>query len=229
MKKNTYITPELFAFFKRLKRKNNREWFQKNKASYEELVRDPLLSLVSDFAPDLHKMSPHLVADPRANGGSLFRIYRDVRFSADKTPYRTSAGIRFPHEDAKNVEAPGFYLHLEPGSVFAASGVWHPQAATLSKIREALHTEPRGWQRALAGKAFKASCVLEGDVLKRPPKGFAPDHPLIEDLKRKDFIAVSAFTEQQACSPEFTTKLSRTFRTMVPFMRYLTQAVGVKW
>ena len=136
MASKAHVTPELFEFFRQLKRNNNREWFQKNKARYEERVRDPLLELVADFEPHLHKISPHLVADSRPVGGSLFRIYRDVRFSKDKTPYKTAAGVRFPHEECKDVHAPGFYLHLEPGEVFAGAGIWRPDAATLRRVRD---------------------------------------------------------------------------------------------
>lgn len=223
------ISKELFSFFKTLKRNNNREWFQKNKSRYEERVRDPLLQLVSDFAPELHKLSPHLVADPRPVGGSLFRIYRDVRFSKDKTPYKTGAGVRFPNEDAKKLETPGYYLHMEPGAVFAAGGVWHPSNDTLRKIRDGIVADPKGYQRAVSGKAFKASCKLEGDSLKRPPKGYDPEHPLIDELKRKDFIAVVALSETDACAKTFKKDLARHFRTMVPYMRFLTAAVGGKF
>jgi len=223
------VSEELFKFFKALKRNNNREWFQKNKSRYEEQVRDPLLELVSDFAPELHKLSPHLVADPRPVGGSLFRIYRDVRFSKDKTPYKTGAGIRFPHENSKTVEAPGFYLHLEPGGVFAAGGIWHPQNDTLRKIRERITADSKGYQKAISGKAFKAACKLEGESLKKPPRGFDPEHPLIDELKRKDFIAVLSLTEADACEPGFKKKLAKQFRLMVPYMSYLTRAVGGAW
>lgn len=225
----THITPELFKFFRQLQRNNNREWFQKNKARYENIVKNPLLELVSDFAPRLHKISKHLVADPRPNGGSLFRIYRDVRFSKDKTPYKTAAGIRFPHENAKNVHAPGYYLHLGPGEVFAGAGIWHPESPTLKKVRDKIVTDPTGYKRSIAGKAFKAQCKLGGESLQRPPKGYDPEHPLIEELKRKDFIAYVPFTEKQACAKDFETKLAAAFRVMAPFTAYLTRAVGAPW
>lgn len=224
-----HITPALFRFFRDLKRNNDRDWFQKNKARYEDVVRNPLLELVSDFAPRLHKMSPHLVADPRPNGGSLFRIYRDVRFSKDKTPYKTAAGVRFPHEDNKNVHAPGFYLHLEPGSVFAGAGIWHPESKTLRSVRDAIVADPKGYQRSLTGKAFKAQCTLGGESLTRPPKGYDPGHSLIDELKRKDFIASASFTEKQACAKDFESQLAKAFRAMAPFTAYLTRAVGAKW
>ena len=225
----SHITPELFKFFRQLKKNNNREWFEKNKTRYVELVRDPLLAFVSDFEKPLHKISPRLVADPRPVGGSLFRIYRDVRFSKDKTPYKTAAGVRFPHEDGKNVHAPGFYLHLAPGEVFAGAGIWHPESSTLRQVRDAIVKDPKGYTRAISGKAFKASCALGGDSLTRPPKGYDADHPLIEHLKRKDFIASTTFTEADACAADFPKKLASAFKAMAPFNGYLTKAVGAKW
>jgi uncharacterized protein (TIGR02453 family) len=225
----THITPELFRFFRQLKRNNNREWFLKNKSRYEDVVRYPLLELVSDFAPRLHAISPYLVADPRPSGGSLFRIYRDVRFSKDKTPYKTAAGIRFPHESANDVHAPGYYLHLEPGDVFAGAGIWRPESATLRKVRDAIVSDPKGYKRSISGRAFKARCELGGESLKRSPKGYDPDHPLIDELKRKDFIAFVPFTEKQACAKDFTAKLAAAFRAMAPFNAYLTRALGAPW
>ncbi len=229
MTSQTHITPELFKFFRELKRKNNREWFQKNKSRYEAVVRDPLLEFISEFATELHKLSPYLVADPRPVGGSLFRIYRDVRFSKDKTPYKTAAGVHFPHEDRKSVHAPGYYLHLEPGTVYAGGGIWRPEPATLHRVRDALVADPKGWKRAVSGKAFKAQCTLDGESLKRPPKGYDPEHPLIEDLKRKDFVAFVKFTEKQACEKDFMKALAASYRMMARFTAYLTRAVGATW
>ncbi len=227
MASTSYVTPELFRFFRQLERNNDREWFQKNKKRYEAVVRDPLLELVSDFAPRLHKISPHLVADPRPVGGALFRIYRDVRFSKDKTPYKTAAGVRFPHEDNKSVHAPGFYLHLEPGYVFAAAGVWHPEAATLQRIRDKIVADPKGFTRSINGNAFKAQCELGGESLKRPPKGYDPDHPLIEHLKRKDFIASTRVSQKDITSDHFMADFTSNCKRATPFMRFLCEAVGV--
>jgi uncharacterized protein (TIGR02453 family) len=221
------ITPELFRFFRELKRNNEREWFLNNKARYEEVVRDPLLEFVSDFGPHLHKIHPRLVADPRPVGGALFRIQRDVRFSPDKTPYKTSAGLRFPHEEGRDVHAPGYYLHLEPGAVFAAAGIWHPDPPTLGKVRDAIAADPKGWKRTLS--ALGSRCPLEGDALKKPPRGYDPEHPFIEDLKRKDFITSISFTERQACASGFMKKFQDACVTMRPLVAFLSRAVGVTW
>ena len=143
-----YITTELFEFFRDLKQNNNKQWFQSNKERYEQQVRLPLQRFIMAFQRPLRRISPHYRADPRPVGGSLFRIYRDVRFSPDKSPYKTHGGIQFRHEAGKDVHAPGFYLHLEPANVFAAVGIWHPDSTALGRIRQALADDPKAWLQA---------------------------------------------------------------------------------
>src|SRR5262245_56455949 len=130
-----YFDTALFAFLEALHSNNNREWFQAHKQRYEREVRDPMLRFIGDFGPRLWQISRRFVADARPNGHSLFRIHRDVRFAQDKRPYKTNAGAHFRHEAGRDAHAPGFYLHLEPGMVFIASGVWHPARPHLTKIR----------------------------------------------------------------------------------------------
>ena len=225
----TPLRPELFAFLKQLARNNNREWFQSNKSRYEVDVRDPLLEFVREFAPRLHKISPHYLAIDRAVGGSLFRIHRDTRFSRDKSPYKTWAALQFRHKQGKDVHAPGFYLHLQPGNVFVGVGVWHPDGTTLGTIRDAIVDDPPAWKRARDAKAFKSQFELAGDSLKRPPRGIDADHPYVDDLKRKDFIAVAEFSENDALAPDFMTRFARASRSATPFMKFLNDAVGLPW
>src|ERR1700693_2535138 len=135
-----YFTPELFRFLARLKRNNKRDWFLAHQDEFEASVRQPALRFITDFASPLYEIAPHLNADPRPSRGSLFRIYRDVRFAADKRPYKTHVAMRFSHR-GKDVHSPGFYLHLEPGGCFAASGLWRPEPPTLLKLRR----PPRGF------------------------------------------------------------------------------------
>jgi len=223
------ITPELFQFLRQLKENNNRDWFQANKHRYEKQVREPLLRFITDFGLRLAEISRHYVADARANGGSLFRINRDIRFSTDKSPYKTSAGIQFRHESGKDVHAPGFYLHLEPGSVFAGIGIWHPENRTLNKIRDAIVSSPEQWQKIVSNETFVTTFQLEGDSLQRPPKGYDPEHPFIEDLKRKDFIASVEYSEAESCQPHFIDQFAGICRAGAPFMEFLTRAVGLPW
>jgi uncharacterized protein (TIGR02453 family) len=224
----TQLRKELFAFFRELAANNDRDWFQKNKARYERDVREPLLQFVSDFGPHLRRINPHLVADPRPAGGSLFRIHRDVRFSPDKSPYKTHAGVRFSHEESKNVHAPGYYLHLEPDSVFAAAGIWHPDPTTLKKVRDAMVADPSGWKRAVRS-TVRGKCSLGGDSLKKVPRGYDPDHPLAGDLKRKDFIAYVPMSEREVCSRDFLARFGKACSGMRPLLGFLSRSVGAAW
>ncbi len=226
---NPYITPKLFTFLRALKRNNSRDWFQENKDRYEREVRGPLLDFIEDFSEHLNGISSHFEADNRKVGGSLFRIHRDVRFSKDKSPYKTHAGIHFRHESARDVHAPGFYLHLEPKGVFIGVGIWHPDRDTLGKIREAILENPDGWKKASTNARFRKVYNLTGESLKRAPAGVSPDHPLIEDLKRKDFVADCEATEAEVCAPRFMESFARTCKTANPFIAFLTEAVGLPY
>ena len=224
-----YFSPALFNFLRELKAHNNRQWFQANKPRYERDVRQPALRFIAEFAPYLEEITPHFVADPRPVGGSLFRIYRDVRFSRDKSPYKTHVGIQFRHEMARDAHAPGFYLHLEPGEVLAAAGSWHPDSKALMKIRTAIAEHPEEWEQAVAFTREHPEYRLGGESLKRPPRGFDPAHPLVEDLKRKDFYAVVYFDETTACGQDFLSVFAQACRTMAPLMRFLCQALELAW
>ncbi len=229
MTQPTYITPELFAFLRELKANNNRRWFETNKQRYEKHVREPLLQFIADFGMRLAEISPYYVADPRRTGGSLFRINRDVRFSRDKSPYKTMAGIQFRHENGRDAHAPGFYLHLEPDNVFVGMGMWQPDAPALTKVRDAIVDQPERWQRAVTAEEFRAVFTQGGDSLKNPPKGYDPNHPLIEDIKRKDFIASASLAEAETCAPDFADRYADLCRRAAPFMEFLTRAVGLSW
>lgn len=224
---NPYITPALFQFLRDLKKNNNREWFGDNKKRYEQDVKEPLLDLITDFAPMLSQLSPHYLAIPKASGGSLFRIYRDVRFSKNKEPYKTAAGVHFRHRLGKDVHAPGFYLHVEPDNVFYAMGMWHPSSPDLRAIRSRIDQEPDAWRDVKADPAFAGTYKWAGDSLVRAPKGFAVDHPDIEDLKRKDFIGVSSIPESEAIRPDFLPFLAAEWGKGEKLMRFLSHAVDV--
>lgn len=217
-----FVTPELFRFLRELRARNERGWFEANKERYRSQVRDPMLGFIAAVAPKLLAISPHIVADPRPSGGSLLRIYRDTRFSRDKTPYKTNVGVRFGHGAGKDIHGPGYYLHLAPGEVFMAGGMWRPDPDALRAIREAIVKDPLGWKRA------RRSPLRHGDAsLRRPPRGFDPEHPLIEDLKRTSFTVGAQFTEKQACSPSFPALFVAACRREAPMMRFLAKAVGL--
>ena len=222
-----HFRPALFTFLRDLKKNNSRDWFLANKQRYEGHLREPAQQFISDFGPLLRKISPHFNADPRPSGGSLFRIYRDVRFAKDKSPYKTHVGIQFRHKQARDVHAPGFYLHLEPGTVFAGIGVWHPDSASLEKIRQTIVSQPAEWKRLKANKRFRKHFDLGGDSLKRAPKGYDPEHPLIEDLKRKDLVAYATFAQKAVTAPGFLESYAALCRAGAPFVKFLCEAVGV--
>lgn len=229
MPRTTYgpnpFRPALFAFLRDLEKNNDRDWFQANKARYEDGIKEPALQFISDFGPHLKKISPHFLAIPKASGGSLFRIYRDVRFSKNKAPYKTHVGIQFRHERARDAHAPGFYLHLEPGSVFVGAGMWRPDGPSLKMIRDTLVADPAGWRRALQSKAFADGWELEGDALMRAPRGYDAEHPLVDDLRRKDFIMVRRLSQKAVVAADFPRQFVALCRQTVPFMRYLCGAV----
>ena len=229
MAQKPYFDTQLFDFLRELRENNNREWFKARKARFEEVLRDPLLRFVGDVGPRLEKLSPYIIADPRPVGGSVFRIYRDTRFSKDKTPYKTNLGAHFKHAAGKNVHTPGYYLHLEPGNVFAGSGIWRPDGKTLAKIRDAIVEDPAAWKKVITRKSFAGGCTLSGDKLKRPPRGYDKDHPYLEDLKRKDFVTFTNFTEKEACAPDFITRFVKVCRTAAPFMKFIADAIDVDW
>jgi len=223
MAETAYFTPELFVFLRQLKRRNDRDWFARNKTRYHMSVQEPALRFISGFAPQLAELSPHFVADSRPSRGSLFRIYRDTRFSSDKRPFKTHVGIRFSHEKGKDAHAPVFYLHLEPDNCFAAAGVWHPDATALTKIRAAIVTNPAEW------KKVRKKVELEGDRLSRPPRGFNPDHQFIEDLKFKDFVASVELSEKQICGAKCMRDFAMACREMTPLVEFTTKALGLKY
>lgn len=229
MSGDPYFGPELFAFLRELRQNNDRGWFQANRERYEAHVREPMLRFIAEFGPRLEAISPSLVADPRPVGGSLFRIYRDIRFSRDKSPYKTHAAAQFRHEWGRDAHTPGFYLHLEPGDIFFGCGLWHPEPEPLRRVRDAIVAHPARWQRAISGKAFTAKWMLGGESVKRAPAGYDPEHPLIEHLKRKDYTARSGFTEEEACEARFLDHVAEVSQAAGPFLRFLASALGLPW
>ena len=215
------LGPGLFRFLKDLKAHNDRGWFQANKARYEAEARDPVLRLIAAFSGPLAAISRHVEADARPSGGSLFRIYRDTRFSRDKSPYKTHLGVNFRHRaaEAGGVHGPGFYLHLEPGGCFGGGGLWHPGPEALFKVRQAIVARTAAW------KKLRATLEIEGDTLARVPQGFDPGHPCAEDLKLKDFYAATAFTDAEVLAPDFPARLAGALTDAAPLVRFLCKAL----
>lgn len=224
---NPYIRPGLFEFLEGLAQNNDRAWFEDNKQRYEADVRGPLLSFVEDFDVHLKQISPHFTADARKVGGSLFRIFRDVRFSKDKSPYKTNAGVHFRHEAAKNAYAPGYYLHLDPNQSFIGVGIWQPDTTSARAIREAIAREPEDWLAAKRGKFGKFT--MGGDTIKRRPSGVSADHICLNDIMRRDWIGVAEVSRSTLYSKGFMAQFAKTCESATPFMRFLTQALGYRY
>lgn len=225
----SYFTTDSMVFLRDLAINNNRDWFHENKSRYEDAVRTPALQFITDIAGELQTISPHFLAQPKKMGGSLMRVYRDVRFGKDKRPYKTNIGIQFRHERGKDVHAPGFYVHVQPDEYFIGVGIWRPDSTALGKIRERISSQGVQWQTTINDKSFKKHFELSGDSLIRPPRGYDKDHPLIEELKRKDFIAISRIDEKDVLSAKFKKQVLDRYRIADDFMYYLCQALELQY
>jgi len=219
--------PETIRFLEQLAANNNRKWFKENKTRYEEQVLDIALRFIQSMQDPLHDMAPHFVAQPTRMGGSLMRVYRDTRFSKNKLPYKTNIGIQFRHEQARDVHAPGYYVHIAPAEVLVGVGMWRPDSESLRRIRERIVAKPAQWQRATNDKVFRRNFKLGGDSLTRPPRGFDKEHEFIEDIKRKSFLGVRNLPSDAPTSKGFQRTVESSFKAADPFMRFLCKAVGV--
>lgn len=228
---NRYATfkPETIAFLRELEKNNNRDWFNENKSRYESDVLDVALNFIQSMHDPLQEIAPHFTAIPKRMGGSLMRVYRDTRFSKNKAPYKTNIGIQFRHEQAKDVHAPGFYVHIDPEQVFLGVGLWRPEPEALAAIRERISARQAEWLRARDDKSFAGHFDLGGESLSRPPRGYDKEHPLIEDIKRKDFIAIKNMNIGEATAPRFQQKVETAFKAATPMMQFLCKAVGVPY
>jgi len=220
----TFFGPDAFKFLRELDKNNNREWFQKNKARYESAIEEPAVRFIAAMGVRLAKFSPHLVADARPFGGSLSRIYRDTRFSKDKSPYKTHVGIHFAHEDAaaSGRNLPGFFFHLAPGESMVASGIWHPLPPDLVRIRDAIVADPAAWGRVLKGKI-----EIGGESYVRVPAGYDASHRYAEDLRRKDFYASRPFPDATVASAGFGSAFEAKCRELNPLNQFLADALSV--
>ena len=226
---NPYFTTQGMSFLAELEQNNTRDWFHENKSRYEDLIRTPALNFIDDMENDLTHLSPYFLAISKKVGGSLMRVHRDVRFSKDKSPYKTNIGIQFRHEMGKDVHAPGFYVHVEPGECFVGVGIWRPDSSALGKIRDAIVERDTFWLSAINDKNFKKNFDLSGESLKTQPRGYDKEHPLIEDLRRKDFIAISHVDDKKVLSKNFKQHVVKCFAEAEPYMQFLCKALTLKY
>ena len=227
---SSYFSAASFKFLRGLARHNERAWFLAHKAGYEATVREPFQRLLGDLQAPLARISPHYRADTRSQGGSLFRQHRDTRFSNDKTPYKPWAGARLFHERRREVAAPSFYIHLQPGGCFVGGGIWHPSTPALRRIRQFIVDNPGGWQAAAHAPAFRRRYDLEsGEMLVRNPPGFPADFRFIDDLRHKNFVAVRAIDDATMAGPRLRATLEKDLQALAPLVDYLCAALDLEF
>ena len=224
-----YFSKQTFAFLAALAENNERVWFDAHKQEYEDFVRKPALNFIANMSDEMPAISRHFLAQPKKVGGSLMRIYRDTRFGRDKTPYKTNIGIQFRHEVGRDIHAPGYYLHIAPGKCFIGIGLWRPDADALFRIREAIAQDGDAWLAARDEPIFRKHFTLEGDTLANAPRGFAKDHPLVTDLKRKDFICLAPLSEATVTSKNLRPQVVECFRQAAPYMHFLCKALELRF
>lgn len=227
---STYFSPASFKFLKGLARHNEKAWFEAHRAEYETHVRDPFVRLITDLQPALAEVTEHFRADPRGNGGSLFRIYRDARFSHDKSPYKTWQGARFFHARRRQVPAPSFYLHLQPGESFVGAGLWHPEPDTQRKVRQFIFDNPGSWKAAAHEPKLRRRFDLEEtEKLVRPPRGFPADFEYIEDLKHRNWVLWRPLDDATMTGPKLRQTVAADLATLAPFVDYLCAALDLEF
>lgn len=215
------IQKSTLNFLKALKKNNNRDWFAKNKHLYEDAKNDfenfvgELIEKISDFDPTVIGLQPK---------ECTFRIYKDIRFSKDKTPYKTNMGAAI-NEGGRKMPLPGYYFHLQPGGCFLAGGLYLPTGDKLLAVRNAIVRTKGELQKILNSKDFKKYWKLWEDKLKTAPKGFPKDHPDVELLKFKSFIAVHEIGDEIALSSKAIDYSAKAFKTVKPLLDFLGEAV----
>ena len=218
------FTRKTLAFLRALKRNNDREWFRARKADYEQHVRGPMIDLVGRLAQDFRTLAPDLIADPKV---SLYRIYRDTRFSEDKSPLKTHVAAHFPARGFARGSGAGLYLEIAPSWVWVGGGIYMPGAADLRSIREHIAaTHPR-IERIVSARPFRSVMgQLSGERLTRVPRGFVSGHPAEHYLKFKQFLAGREFEAEFALSRTFYSELLRTFGATVPLVTFLNAGLA---
>ena len=221
------------TFLRQLKRNNRREWFEAHREDYEAALRQPMRALIEAVDVRLARFAPEIIGDPKR---SLFRIHRDVRFSRDKSPYKTHAALWFAHRDAgfgvgrEAHGGAGFYFHVEPGTCYVAGGYWMPPRPALDQIRQALTDDVKAFERIVSAPAFRRtfSRLSQEGMLKRLPRGVAPDHPAVMWMRHQSFTVSVALPEAAVFRADLPALLERRYRTLLPLVRWLNAAIGLR-
>lgn len=219
------FTKATFDYLRDLEDNNDKAFFESNRDRYEAFVREPALAFIRAMAPRLKKAGVPLMADDRKAGGSLMRVNKDVRFSKDKKPYKTNVGIQFRHPGGKDVHAPGLYLHVSNEECFLGLGMWHPESGALNAIRARIDARSRIYSKVIGDAKLQKVWRQGGDSLKRPPRGFTPDHPLSLELQRKDHILIGDLKRTDVCSAKLVDLVSERLMAGKPYLMFLTEAI----
>jgi uncharacterized protein (TIGR02453 family) len=215
------LPPDTLKFLRALKRNNRREWFQPRKEQYDAQVRAPMLALIERLAVDLRAIAPDIVVDPKT---ALYRIYRDTRFSENKTPYKTHVAANFPSRGLPKHEGAGLYFHVSPDDVWIGGGMYAPQTSQLQAVREHIAANVKRLRAIVESPGFRRHIgELEGERLQRIPRGFPKDHPAGEFLKYRQFLAGRELPASAACSPQFYSTIVTIFRQVAPLARFLNE------
>ena len=229
-----FFTPASLTFLRGLARNNRRDWFEAHRADYETAILRPMREFVEEMDVRLARLAPEIVGDPKR---SLFRIYRDVRFSKDKSPYKTHAACWFFHRDAthrvgqeSHGGGAGFYFHVQPGGCLDAGGIWMPPREALGKIRDAMAAKPAAFTRVVSAPATvrRFGALDEDAVLTRVPRGYDPDHPAAKWLRYQSFTLGRALSDAQVTSARLPALVAEDFAAMLPLVRWLNASLGLK-
>jgi uncharacterized protein (TIGR02453 family) len=211
------------TFLRNLKRNNRRDWFLKNKQTYEDNVRQPMIELVNALAPEFATFAPEIVASPKV---SLYRIYRDTRFSKDKSPYKTHVAAGFSHRGLEKNQGAGFYLHITPSEFLIGGGLYNPQTEDLSAVRHHIALHHKRLVAILNARPFRRLFDgLSGEQLLRVPRGFPVDHAAADFLRRKQFLASRLLPSAIVTTPQFGSIVLETFRTLHPLIQFLNEPI----
>jgi uncharacterized protein (TIGR02453 family) len=217
------FTRKTLSFLRSLKRNNDRDWFRARKAEYEQHVRAPMIDVLARLAGDFRTFAPDLVSDPKV---SIFRIYRDTRFSSDKSPLKTAVAAHFPSRRFARNDGAGLYFEVAPGWVWIGGGMYMPSTSDLQAIRSTIAaTHPRLHRLVTSSTFKKAVGELAGERLTRVPRGYMKDHPAAHYLQFKQFIGGCEYEAAFATSPRFYSELLRVFKAVTPLVGFLNGAL----
>ena len=224
------FTPAALRFLRGLAKNNNKEWFERHRTEYEDEVREPMRDLIGEMNERLAKFAPEIGGDPKR---SMFRINRDIRFSKDKSPYKTHAACWFHHKRATSrvgseadAGSAGFYFHLEPGRCMVGAGLWMPPRPQLNKLRDAIAEDPNGFDRMAKGLTKRFGGLDDEAMLSRMPRGFAEDHPAAKWLRYQSFTSGRMLKDTDVTDAKLGALLAKDFQGMLPLVRWLNAAIG---